>query len=497
MTERSSGAATSPAEEQSLDPDDWEAARRVAYEVVDLAIDRLAKIRNQPVWLAMPERVRESYAGGLPEESAPLSAIVAEIRSDLLPYAMGNIHPRFWMWYMGAGTFTGALGEFLAAVDGSNLGGGNCAAARLDQQVIAWIMTMIGFPPSASGTLVDGGSMANIIGLTVARDAKAGTDVREFGIRSLSRPLRFYCSDQVHSAHEKAMVLLGLGRQALRRIPTGADLRLDMKALLSAIAEDRAAGWQPACLIATAGTTNSGAIDDLRAAAELCRKEQLWFHVDGCIGALLAIAPRHGHLVDGLSQADSLALDLHKWLQVPFEAGCGLVRDKALHRASFAVHPEYLEEKTRGIASAEFLCDYNLQTTRGFRALKIWMMLKQFGVRKLGEIIDQSIDQARYLGEAIAREPRLVLLAPISINIVCFRYDPGGLAEAALRSLNTEIMLRLQEEGTAAISDTTIGGRHALRVAICNHRSRYEDFDVLVAAVVRLGGVLSAEMAQP
>lgn len=480
-----------PGGDETLDPADWEEVRELAHQMMDEAISHLRGVRERPVWREMPPAVRAAFAEPLPATPMPLHEVWRQLRSNLLPYPMGNIHPRFWMWYMGAGNFTGALAEFLAAIEGSNLGGGNNAAPLLEAQVLAWIKSMMGFPAGASGTLVDGGSMANIIGLTVARNAMAGADVGEEGLAAMKAPLRFYCSDQVHSVHQKAMALLGLGNRALLRVRTDAGLRLDLAALAEAIERDRAAGVQPACVIATAGTTNSGAIDDLPAIAALCRRERLWLHVDGCIGALLEIAPRHRHLVDGMAQADSLALDLHKWLHAPFEAGCALIRDKALHRGSFAVHPEYLEIKPRGIAAAEYPHDYNLQTTRGFRALKLWMMLKEYGVPKFGRLIDQNIDQAHHLAALIEREPRLSLLAPVTINIVCFRYDPGGLDEQALRALNVEIMLRLQEAGIAALSDTTIHGRHCLRAAICNHRTRRDDLDLLVAETLRIGSAVS------
>jgi aromatic-L-amino-acid/L-tryptophan decarboxylase len=254
-----------------------------------------------------------------------------------------------------------------------------------------------------------------------------------------------------------------------------------------AIARDRAAGFQPACVIGNAGTVNTGAIDDLQAIADLAAQEDLWFHVDGCIGALIAIAPDNRHRVRGLERADSVALDPHKWLHAPFEVGCVLVRDAAAHLASFSVAQEYLVKTPRGLAAAEWLYEYGLQTSRGFRSLKVWMALKQHGVEKFGRLIDQNIAQGHYLDGLIASEPLLEIVARTTINIVCFRYRTPGLDENALKNLNVEIMMRLQEEGIAAISDTTIHGKHCLRVAINNHRTRRSDLDLLVREVVRLG----------
>ncbi|MER9433720.1 aspartate aminotransferase family protein [Mesorhizobium sp. M0618] len=482
--------------EATLDPLDWADVQALSHRVIDDAVDYLRDVRDRPVWREMPADVRKAFSAPLPRSPAPLDAVYAEVSRTVMSYPMGNIHPRFWSWYMGSSNFTGALGDFLAAIQGSNLGGGNHAAGLMDSQVVNWCKEMLGFPASAGGTLVSGGSMANIIGLTVARNVKAGIDVREHGVAAIEKPLRFYGSEQIHSCHRKAMEALGLGNRALRRIPTDAGLRIDIAALRAAITEDRRAGFKPACVIGTAGTVNTGAIDDLQALAKLAHEEDLWFHVDGCIGALIAIAPENAHRVAGIERADSVALDPHKWLHAPFEVGCALVRDAAAHRGAFAVTPEYLESTPRGLASGEWLHDYGLQTSRGFRALKVWMALKQHGVEKFGRLIDQNIAQAVYLAGLIEAAPRLQLAASPTVNIVCFRYQPGLTGEA-LKALNTEIMLRLQEQGIAALSDTTVHGEHWLRVAITNHRTRREDLDLLVHETVRLGHDIATQGSAP
>ncbi|HET9820309.1 MAG TPA: pyridoxal-dependent decarboxylase [Burkholderiaceae bacterium] len=476
--------------EETLDPDDWTAAREVAHRAVDDAIAHLGGVRERPSWRQPPADVRDFFTRPLPQEPEALAKVYDDVIEYVRPYPMGNIHPRFWAWFMGAGNFTGALGDFLAAVDGSNLGGGNTAPAMLDRQVVGWLREMVGMPEGASGTLTSGGSAANLVALTVARNAKAGVDVRAEGVGAMPKPLRFYASDQVHSCHQKALEILGLGHKALRLVPTDAQLRIDIAALEAAIADDRAHGIEPAAVIASAGTVNTGAVDDLQAVGAVCRREGLWFHVDGCIGALLRIAPAHRHLVAGIEAADSVALDPHKWLHAPFEAGCALVRDARLHYGTFALHPEYLEPHPRGVAGAEYLFDYGIELSRGFKALKVWMALKEHGVGKFGRLIDQNVAQARHLAGLIEAEPRLELMAPAPINIVCFRHRLPGASEAALKAFNTEIMLRLQEAGTATVSDTTLQGRHSLRVAIANHRTRQGDLDLLVDAVLRVGAEL-------
>lgn len=477
--------------EETLDPQNWSTLKALSHRIVDDSVAYLRDIHERPSWRNMPAEVKAYFTDPLPRQPAEIERVYRDVTDKLMAYPMGNNHPRFWSWYMGAGNYTGALGDFLAAIQGSNLGGGNHAAALLDQQVVNWCKEMMGFPPSASGTLTSGGSEANLLALTVARNVKAGIDVREMGVAAIDKPLRFYASDQVHSCHRKAVEALGLGNRALRRITTDAEFRIDIAQLRQAIAKDRAKGFKPACLIATAGTVNSGAIDDLHALADLAQEQDLWLHVDGCVGALIAIAPKNAWRVSGLERAHSLAFDPHKGLHAPFEAGCVLIRNAAAHRAAFAVTPEYLERMPRGLAAAPWLHEFGLQTSRGFKALKIWLALKEHGIEKFGRLIDQTIAQGHYLSRMIAREPRLELLVPATINIVCFRYRPAEAeSEEALKALNTEIMLRLQEQGIATLSDTTVGGRHCLRVAINNHRTRTSDLDLLIGEILRLGAEL-------
>lgn len=480
---------------ETLDPAEWGPLRELSRRIVDDAIDYTRDVRDRPVWRHMPPEVRAHFRGPAPQAGQPLEEVYEELVVNMLPYPMGNIHPRFWMWYMGASNVTGALGDFLAAILGSNLGGGDHAAAEIDRQVVDWLKEMMGYPPEASGTLVSGGSMANLIGLTVARNRMSGIDLRELGVTALKAPMRFYGSDQIHFCHQKAVEAMGLGNRALCRVPSDAGCRMDINALRNAIAQDRANGLNPACVIATAGTVNTGAVDDLESIADLCAEEGLWLHVDGCIGALLAIAPESHSLVQGIARADSIALDPHKWLHAPFEVGCALIQDARAHHGAFTVTPEYLENTPRGIASGAWLHDYGLQTSRGFRALKVWMALKEHGVSKFGRLIEQDLAHARYLTEGILATPSLDMCAPTSINIVCFRYDPGGLSDVALKKLNMEIMVRMQEAGIAAVSDTTVRGRHCLRAAINNHRTTRNDLDVLVEEVVREGSRLCAEAA--
>ncbi len=256
---------------ETLDPANWDSLRALARRIVDDAAEYTRDVRDRPVWQDMPPEVRAHFRSPAPQAGQPLEEVYDELVVNMLPYPMGNIHPRFWMWYMGSSNFTGALGDFLAAILGSNLGGGDHAAAEIDKQVVHWLKEMMGYPEEASGTLVSGGSMANLIGLTVARNRMSGIDLRELGVGALKAPMRFYGSDQIHSCHQKAVEAMGLGNRALRRVPSDRQCRMDISALRAAIAQDRADGIMPACVIATAGTVNTGAIDDLQALAPVCR----------------------------------------------------------------------------------------------------------------------------------------------------------------------------------------------------------------------------------
>ena len=480
--------------EESLDPEDWTLSRNLAHQMVDDAIGHLSQVRDRHVWQEMPDTVRNFFKSPAPMTPQPLDAVYADLRENLFPYSMGNIHPRFWGWYMGSSNFTGALGDFIAAVDGSNLGGGNTAAAMIDNQVVDWFKELMGFPEDASGTLTSGGSMANMVALNVARNALAGVDVRAEGILGMPQPLRFYSSDQVHSCHQKALETIGHGAKSLTEVASDDHNRMRIPALENAIAADRAKGIKPACVIATAGTTNTGAMDDLTAVAEICRREGMWFHVDGCIGAFLRLAPANKHLVDGIELADSIALDPHKWLHTPFEAGCVVVRDAKRHFDTFEMHGDYLQIQERGLIAGKFLADYSFELSRGFKALKIWMSLKENGVEKFGRLIDQNIEQARYLQQLVSADQRLELVAPVDLNIVCFRYTNGIADEDRLREINTEIMLRVQESGIAVPSDTTLDGKHCLRVAINNHRTQRQDLELFIDTVLQFGADLEREL---
>ena len=472
--------------QETLDPDDWEEFRVVAHRMVDDAVHYLRTVRDRPAWQQIPDRSKTALRQPIPRGGEGLEHAYEDFVEHVMPYPIGNIHPRFWGWVNGTGTPSGAMYEMLAATMNPNAAGAEQAAFYVETQVLEWFREMMGLPAGASGLLVSGGSMANLVGLTVGRDRRAGGDVGRDGLRAL-QPLRVYCSSETHNSVDKAMGVLGLGASSLVRIPVDDAFRIDVAALKRAIASDRANGARPVCIIGNAGTVNTGSIDDLHALRAIADREQAWFHVDGAFGALAMLPESTRPLVAGLETADSLAFDLHKWMYMPYEAGCVFIRRAEDHRGIFAPAASYLAKDTRGIAQGtDWFSDRGIQLTRGFRALKIWMSLKEHGVDKYARLIEQNVEQARYVDALIRNEPELEILAPTALNIVCLRYR-GSVPEDQLDEVNREILLRIQEGGFAVLSPTRLKGRYTLRIAITNHRSRTQDLHDIVTELLRLG----------
>jgi aromatic-L-amino-acid/L-tryptophan decarboxylase len=472
---------------QALDPSDWESLRTQAHRMLDDILDYTKNIRGRPVWQPIPDEVRQHFRGSAPVEPNALADVHQEFMNYILPFAVGNVHPGFMGWVHGGGTPVGMLAEMLAAGLNANLGGRDQVPIEVERQVARWMQEIFGFPESAAGLFVTGTSMANFIAVVVARDAALGCEVRREGVAANSRQLTAYGSAAAHGCVGKAMDLCGLGSDLLRLVPIDARRRIDLRALEAAIQQDREAGLEPFLVVGTAGTVDTGAIDDLAGLADLARRERLWFHVDGAYGALAMLAPELAPKLRGIEQADSLAFDFHKWGQVPYDAGFILVRDGALQRNAFAASSSYLKRETRGLAAGSpWPCDYGPDLSRGFRALKTWFTLKVYGTKAMGAAVARTCDLARWLERGIANAPELELLAPVELNIVCFRYR----ADDSDR-VNAEIAVGLQESGIVAPSTTTIDGRLAIRAAIVNHRTGQSDVERLLHGTLALGRKLT------
>ena len=480
--------------EETLDPADWEAFRVDAHRLVDDLLDFMAGVRDRPVWQTVPAESRQRIERPLPRRGTPLGDVLDDVREHILPYPTGNVHPRFWGWVMGNGTADGLLAEMVTATMNSNLGGGDVSPAYVEHRVVSWMAELMGFPREASGLLVNGATMASFVGLTVARHAKAGFDVRTNGMQSEHPVLVVYGSKETHSCVTRAIEILGIGTANYRRLPVDDQYRMDVGALRQAVEADVRAGKRPLAVVGTVGTVNTGASDDIPAIAEVARAHGMWLHVDGAFGAMARLSPELGEAVRGIELADSLAVDLHKWGYLPYGVACVLVRDAATHSSAFAYTATYLASTTRGfLAPGIPFSDRGIELSRRFLGLKVWMALRTHGVEKLGRLIAQNVRQARALVAMVESTPELELLAPAPLNVVNFRYRGIDADPASLDAVNQEILLRLQEQGIAMPSSTVLQGKFAIRVANTNHRTRTDDMRVLADAVVRLGREIERE----
>jgi aromatic-L-amino-acid decarboxylase len=463
--------------QSALDPLDWEAFRKLAHAALDQAIDFVQTVRERPVWQPVPEPVRAALEQPLPTAPEDLGSVYREFTNFILPYTVGNIHPRFFGWVHGAGLASGIVAEMLAAALNANCGGRDHVGLYLERRVIEWCKSIFGFPAQASGILLSGTSMANLIGLAVAREAASTSGA--------CGPLVAYASAEVHASVVKAAHILGFEDGALRKIPVTSDFAMDIAALKRVVKEDRAAGLRPFCVVGTAGTVNTGAFDNLESLADICQSEKLWLHVDGAFGALAILAGDLRARLSGIERADSLAFDFHKWMHVQYDAGCLLVRDGDKHRQAFSSssRPVYLDRAGRGLAGGgEWPSDLGPELSRSFRALKVWFAFKEHGVRRFGDAISMNCRQARYLAGLLARLPNVEVLNPVSLNIVCFRFRTPEWDDETLDQLNEDIAADLQESGIAAPSTTRLQGRLAIRVNITNHRTCEADLELLVQA---------------
>jgi aromatic-L-amino-acid decarboxylase len=488
-----SKASITSRSDETLDPADWKQFATLAHKMVDDMLVHLETLNDRRPWTPLPSEVRATLTGEpLPSEPQGAEAAYAEFLTNVLPYTNGNRHATFLGWVQGNGTPLGMMADMLASGMNAHLAGLDQAPKLVELQVIRWLAELMGFPSDSSGIMVSGGTMANTVGLAVARQAKAGFDIRALGALGGPR-LMVYGSTEIHSWAQKAVELFGMGSASLRKAPVDDQFRIRIDALKAMIAEDRAAGHRPICVLGSAGTVNSGAIDDLDALADLCAEEDLWFHVDGAFGALARWSPRLAPLVQGMERADSVAFDLHKWMSLPYEIACVLVRDVEVHEATFNVTPSYLRDEGRGVIAGGIpFANRGVELTRSFKALKVWLSLKAEGVERFGRIVEQNVMQAQEFTTRIAQVKDVEIMAPTALNIVCWRVTRPGLTPEQQDTFNKELLLRIQEQGLAIPSGSQIHGRYIIRVACSNHRTRWEDLERLAVGVERISGEITA-----
>lgn len=455
-----------------MDPDklrlSQEEMRTLGYRVVDLLVDHFVGVDGDSVGASPSrEKLEDRLREVLPEEGTDPHVVLDQVEQDILPNTMQVDHPRFFGFVPGPNNFIGVLADALAA--GFNVFSGTwisgAAAAQVELVVIDWLRELCGLPDTARGLFTSGGSMANVTALAAARHAMLNDDVDEAVA---------YCSDQTHTSIDRALHLLGFGPDALRRLPSDDHCRLDPGALSEAVQADRAEGRRPFCVIANAGTTNTGAVDPLPALADVAGAEDLWFHVDGAYGAAAVVCERGRDRLAGLDRADSLTLDPHKWLFQPFEIGGVLVRDERHLRRAFRLEAEYLADAVGEDDEVNFSA-YGIQLTRSFRALKLWMTLKVFGREHVAAAVERGFERAEQAERFLRNRPEWEVVTPAEMGVVTFRCVPEGWAEEEIDALNDRLAPAVSEEGTAFVTKTTLDDRPVLRFCPINPRTTAED----------------------
>jgi aromatic-L-amino-acid/L-tryptophan decarboxylase len=462
--------------------------RELGYRAVDMLAEQLSAVPNAPTRRAMPDEVREQLMSQpLPETGQDPAAVLQAVADLVLPYPMGNSSPRFFAWVNSTAAPLGILAELLAAGLNSSVAGGDHAASYVEHGVLSWLKALLGYPAESGGILTSGGSVANLVGLAVMRHVKAWGDMRAEGFDEESEPMVIYTSTQGHSCIQKAVELLGIGHDYLRKVPVDKEYRMDVEHLRREIESDRDLGLHPVCVVGNAGTVNTGAIDPLDALADLCELEDLWFHVDGAYGGFGILAEQTTGLYRGLERADSLAVDPHKWLYVPVECGCTLVRNAQAMRDTFSLVPPYLRDDT----ALPWFSEFGIQQTRGFKALKLWMTIQQIGAQGYRELISGDIQLARILQARIQERDDFELLAAGPLSVTCFRYVPPDFGsddrEERLKTLNRQLLAYVQQEGQVFLTSTELDGKLALRACIVNFRTTARDLEFLLDVLAEAG----------
>lgn len=475
-----------------MEPEEF---RRLGYKVIDQIADFFASLPQRPVTPnESPAQVRDALGNrSLPYEGTQSDQLLEEISELLFDHSLLNGHPRFMGYITSSPAPIGALGDLLAAAVNPNVGAWDLSpiATEIEAQTVHWIAEMIDYPSDCGGLLVSGGNMANFVGFLAARKAKANWDLRVDGVsNSAGRGLTLYASGETHTWIQKAADLFGLGTNSIRWIRTDQNLRMNLTHLKEAIEEDLEKGQLPFLVVGTAGSVGTGAIDALHEIADVCRERELWFHVDGAYGALAAVLPDAPIELRGLSEADSVAIDPHKWLYSPLEAGCVLARDRQALREAFSYAPPYYHFGD-GDSRLNYY-DYGPQNSRGFRALKVWLSLRQVGREGYEMMIADDIQLAKELYTCVKDHPELEAFTQ-SLSITTFRYVPSDLkakseeVENYLNKLNTEVLTRLQKSGEVYLSNAVIEGRYVLRACIVNFRTSLQDVEALPQIVARIG----------
>lgn len=446
----------------------------MGYRVIDLLVDYWQSLSQQPLGRRPPrEELEPLLSEPIPTAPQPFETVLQEFQQKVLPNVIHVDHPRYFAFVPAPNNPVGALADALAA--GTNIFAGTwmvgAGATQVERVVVDWLRQLLGMPETAGGLFVSGGSVANLVALAAARRHQLGDDFTRGTV---------YFSDQTHSCVERALRILGFRREQMRVLPADDNFRLPLDALQAQIEADRSAGWQPFCIVANAGTTNTGAVDPLPELIQLCRQERLWLHVDGAYGAAMVLTDEGRRLLKGIGEVDSLAIDPHKGFYQPMAAGCVLTREFEHLRDAFRILPPYLQDKERGLPGID-LCDYGVELSRGFRALKLWMSLKVFGLDAFRQTMEHNLALAR-LAESLLRERAAwQIVSPATLGIVAFRYAPPDLPDESADALNRALVDAMMSDGFAMVSSTLLHGRVTLRMCTLNPRATETDVQETIA----------------
>ena len=483
----------------SLDISDAE-MRQLATSVSDLVSEYFATVATLPVFPETSGGATGRVLGtDLPVEPESIDELLQDCRT-ILKQSRHNGHPRFFGYVASPATAPGAFADLIASAVNINVTSWRSgpAATEVERTVIRWLGSLIGYGDNSHGLLTSGGSMANLTALLIAHRSKSGTDVAGKGVASAGAQMTIYASDQIHMSIPKAADILGLGREQVRILESDKNFRLDPERLREQVVADRKKGLKPFCVVASSGTVNTGAVDPLNEVADIAKEFNLWFHVDGAYGALGALDETKRALFTGLSRADSVSLDPHKWLYVPLDSGCLLFRNEATARAAFSFdEADYIKIHEQNEQESFAFWNYGPELSRRFRALKIWVTLRYYGARRIAAAISEDIALAAYMAESVERAEDLELIAPVELGICCFRYVPHSLptrADADLDELNSRIMNLIQRGGRAYVSSATLNGKFALRACITNFRTTRADIDATLEIIREAGKQIEQEL---
>lgn len=470
--------------------------RKIGYQLIDSISDFLETIGEKPVTTGeTPNQIQKLLGNAsLPEQGTPIEELFAKTSDLLMNHSLLNGHPKFFGYITSSPAPIGALADLLAAVVNPNVGANILSpmATAIEKQTIKWLAEFIGVPTSYGGILVSGGNMANFTAFLAARTAKAPKSIKEDGLASAPGEMVLYCSKATHTWIEKAAVLFGHGTNAVRWIPTNAANEMNTEILSQTIDQDLKSGKNPFLVIGNAGDVSTGVVDNLSEIATICKAYDLWFHIDGAYGIPAAVVPEYKNLFEGILEADSIALDPHKWLYAPLEAGCTLIKNPQHLIDTYSSHPVYYNFSTIEDEPSLNYYEYGFQNSRGFRALKVWMALQQVGKSGYIELIGKDIELSQLLFEEAKKHSELEAVSQ-NLSITTLRYIPSDfsqdvkMTESYLNSLNERLLNDLQQEGEVFLSNAVIADKYCLRACIVNFRTSQKDIEEMIEIIVRKG----------